>query len=72
MVDLGDGLEWCNNCNVGWTDEDDLDDAADEPVLHALEGSSCSCGEWTAALGTSIWRGFDRHLIAVREGTLPE
>lgn len=26
MVDLGHGLEWCENCNIGITDDDDLED----------------------------------------------
>lgn len=32
-------------------------------VEHRLEGSACSCGQWEAALGESIHRGFDRHLL---------
>ena len=33
VVDLGDGLWWCEDCNIGITDEDHLDEDADE-VLH--------------------------------------
>lgn len=40
------------------------------PAGHDLEGTACSCGEWEAQLGESIWRGFDRHLLEVR-GTAP-
>lgn len=37
-----------------------------EEESHVLDGTKCTCGDWEAELGTSIWRGFDRHLIAVR------
>lgn len=29
--------------------------------LHQLKGPSCSCG-WSAPLGTSIWREWDKHI----------
>lgn len=29
MVDEGHGLWWCQNCNVGW-DDDDEDEEADD------------------------------------------
>lgn len=36
------------------------------PAEHRLEGSVCSCGGWEAALGESIHRGFDRHVLESR------
>lgn len=46
-----------------------------EEVEHRLLGQGiggdqgqarCTCGGWTARLGTSVWRGFDQHLLDVR------
>lgn len=33
------------------------------PAEHRLVGTGCACGEWRAALGESITRGFDLHLL---------
>lgn len=35
-------------------------------VEHRLEDSACSCGGWEPALGESIHRGFDRHVLGSR------
>lgn len=36
------------------------------PSGHELVGQACTCG-WTPALGTSVSREFDRHLLEVRD-----
>lgn len=38
-------------------------------VLHDLDGTRCTCGEWEAPLGESIHRGFDEHLLSLRCNT---
>lgn len=53
MRDLGDGLAWCDDCNIGITDEDHLDEAAsvtwlvnlDSRVVHHIT-SACKGRAW--------------------------
>lgn len=33
-------------------------------MRHALDGQKCTCG-WAPALGTSVTREFDKHLLSI-------